>query len=308
MDGSDVKVLSFVPGSAVPDDVLADGRILFESQFPLGKLADATATLELFLAYSDGSGVEAYRCDHGSSRRAGRQLANGDIVFSKGSKLARFTSALAEEAPIAAPAAEYAGGVIEASASEWIVSAREGNAAHYGLMRWHAGSMVLKPMLPSAGQNFVEPVLLAARNRPKIHPSALHDWNYANMLALDVRQSREDDLSSVPAQVRLETQNAEGREVTLGTAPVEADGSFFVKVPADTPLRFALIDAKGAVVRQEHGWFWIRKGEQRICVGCHAGPERASENRVPAVLLHSTIPVDLTAPANHPAQSAQGSR
>jgi len=48
------------------------------------------------------------------------------------------------------------------------------------------------------------------------------------------------------------------------------------------------------VVRQEHGWFWIRSGEQRICVGCHTGPERASENHVPAVLLRTTTPADLT--------------
>ena len=77
----------------------------------------------------------------------------------------------------------------------------------------------------------------------------------------------------------------------MGTAPVEPDGSFFVKTPADRPIRFALLDAKGAVIRQEHGWFWIRRGEQRFCVGCHAGPERAPENRVPAVLLHTTTPV-----------------
>lgn len=307
-DGSDGKVLSFVPGSAVPDDVLADGRILFESRFPLGSSAEANVTPELYVAYSDGSGIESYRCDHGSARWAGRQIANGDIVFSKGSKLARFTSALAEEAVIAAPTADYAGGVIEASGDDWIVSAREGGAQHFGLMRWHAGSAILKPMLRSAEQDFVDPVVLAARNRPKIHPSGLHDWSYANLLALDVRQSREGDLKSVPAQVRLETQDAAGREVALGTAPVETDGSFFVKVPADAPLRFALLDANGSVVMQEHGWFWIRKGEQRICVGCHAGPERASENRVPAVLLRSTVPVDLTAPGSHAAQRAQGSR
>ena len=79
-----------------------------------------------------------------------------------------------------------------------------------------------------------------------------------------------------------------------GTAPVEADGSFFVKTPADRPIRFALLDEKGAVLRQEHGWFWIRRGEQRYCVGCHTGPERSSENRVPAVLLRTTTPVDLS--------------
>jgi hypothetical protein len=75
---------------------------------------------------------------------------------------------------------------------------------------------------------------------------------------------------------------------------VEPDGSFFVSTPSDKPIRFALLDSKGAVVRRELGWFWIRSGEQRICVGCHTGPERASENRVPAVLMRTTTPFDLT--------------
>ena len=101
-------------------------------------------------------------------------------------------------------------------------------------------------------------------------------------------------LKTVPASVRLETLDAQGRVVVTGTAPVEADGSFFVQTPADKPIRFALLDQKGAVLRQEQGWFWIRGGEQRICVGCHTGPERASENRVPAVLLRTTTPADLT--------------
>ena len=83
-----------------------------------------------------------------------------------------------------------------------------------------------------------------------------------------------------------------------------SDGSFFVKAPADKPIRFSLLDEKGAVLRQEHGWFWIRRGEQRICVGCHTGPERGSENRVPAVLLRTTTPVDLTGTAKQMRQAA----
>ncbi len=114
------------------------------------------------------------------------------------------------------------------------------------------------------------------------------------MLALDARESREGDLKVTPASVRLETLDADGHAFVTGTAPVEADGSFFVKTPADRPIRFALLNDKGAVVRQEHGWFWIRRGEQRICVGCHTGPERSSENRVPAVLLRTTTPNDLS--------------
>ncbi len=83
------------------------------------------------------------------------------------------------------------------------------------------------------------------------------------------------------------------RPVTLGLADVEKDGSFFIQVPGDRPLRFELLDASGKVLRKQQGWMWARGGEQRICVGCHAGPERAPENAVPAVLLRSTEPTNL---------------
>jgi hypothetical protein len=294
--GTTVLPLSFMPGSAIPTDVLLDGRILFEAGFPLG----SGSTPELFLVYSDGSGVESYRCDHGRARWGGKQLASGDVVFTHGASLARFTSPLAHEMPIAVPQAEYTGGIAETASGDWLVSARAAGGAHYALKLWQpkqelqAGSFALKPVLALSAEDLVEPVAIAPRTRPKRHPSGLHDWSYANMMALNARLSREGDLKTAPAQVRLETMDAQGHAIAMGTAPVEADGSFLVKTPADTPIRFALLDEKGAVVRQEHGWFWIRRGEQRYCVGCHAGPERSSENRVPAVLLRTTTAVDLT--------------
>jgi hypothetical protein len=159
---------------------------------------------------------------------------------------------------------------------------------------WTPASARIKSVLARPGENLVEPVLLAARIRPHQHPSALHDWNYANLLALDARLSRDGALKVTPAQVRLETMDAAGLAIPMGTSPVESDGSFFVKAPADQPIRFVLLDEKARVISQEHGWFWIRHGEQRICVGCHTGPERAAENNVPAVLLRSTTPTDLT--------------
>ncbi|MGA3265048.1 MAG: hypothetical protein ABSC47_13505, partial [Terracidiphilus sp.] len=288
--GSPVLPLSYLPASAIPADVLLDGRILFEAGFPLG----SGAAPELFLVYSDGSGVESYRCDHGRARWGGRQLASGDVVFTHGNSLARFTSPLAHEAPILAPRAEYAGAIAETASGAWLVSARTGTGTHYALKAWKPGAAALRPVLAENGEDLVEPVLVAPRTRPKRHPSGLHNWNYANMLALDARLSREGDLKVPPASVRLETMDAVGHPVFTGTAPVEPDGSFFVSTPADKPIRLALLDKNGAVLRQERGWFWLRRGEQRICVGCHTGPERASENRVPAVLLRTTTPVDLS--------------
>ena len=301
-----VLPLSYIPGSTIPVDVLRDGRILFESYYPLG----TGSTPELFLVYSDGSGVESNRCDHGRARWGGSQLANGDIVFTHGASLARFTSPLAHEAAIPAPPADFTGGVRETPDGEWLVSVRNRAGAnhsvsagsHFALKLWKPGAMAMTPVLFVAGNDLVDAVLIAPRARPNQHPTGLHPWNYANILALDARQSRMGDLNTAPAQVRLETLNPDGRIVVTGAAPVESDGSFFVQTPADQPIRFALLDAKGVVIRREQGWFWIRKGEQRYCVGCHTGPERASENRVPAALLRTTTPADLT--GQKPAASA----
>ena len=292
LNGADALQLTHINANAIPSDVLADGRILFESTYPLGD----GKTPELYLVYSDGSGVESYRCDHGSARWGGRQVASGDVVFTHGAGLARFTSPLAAETDLAVPKAEYQGNVVELASGQWLVSARSGGEMHASLKLWKPGAQQLQPFAAQQGEDLIEPVLLRERARPHRHPSALHDWPYGNLLALDARESREGDLKVSPATVRVETLDANGSAVALGTAPVEPDGSFFVKTPGDQPIRFALLDEKGTVLRQEHGWFWVRKGEQRICVGCHTGPERAAENRVPAVLLRSTTPVDVTGP------------
>lgn len=304
LDGSNVVRLSYLPASALPADVLQDGRILFEAGFPLG----TGSTPELYLVYSDGSGVESYRCDHGAARWGGKQLASGDVVFTHGAAMARFTSPLATEAHIVAPRAEYAGAIAETASGAWLLSARAAAGSRYALKLWKPGAAALQTLLAQTGEDLVEPVEIAPRTRPNRHPSALHPWSYANMLALDARQSRGGDLKVLPASVRLETMDAAGHTVVTGTAPIESDGSFFVKTPADQPVRFALLDAKGAILRQEHGWFWIRRGEQRICVGCHAGPEHAPENQVPAVLLRTTTPVDLSGVQSSARQAAQGDK
>ena len=239
--GATVLPLSNVPGSAVPVDVLADGRILFEAGFPLG----SGSTPEMYLTYSDGSGVESFRCDHGAARWGGKQLASGDVVFTHGNSLARFTSPLAHEAHVAAPSGDYAGGIAESAEGDWLVSERPGAKAHYALKKLKS-PMKSNPALPAMvallamrDKDLVEPVVVSSRLRPKRHPSGLHNWAYANIMCLDARQSRDGDLKVAPPQVRLETLDQFGRTQSLGTAPVETDGSFFVRVPARPahPLR-----------------------------------------------------------------------
>lgn len=311
VSGGATQRLSDIPGNFVPDDVLADGRVLFESGFPLG----AGATPELYLVYPDGSGVESVRCDHSNAVRSGgrehgRQIAYdsagaraGDIVFTQGRQLARFTSPLADETAIAAPAGEFAGDIAGLPDGRWLLAMRGPGERFYALEAWAPGSSGATIIAREAGRDLTEPAVVVPRAMPRTFPSGLHPWTTGNLLALDARLSRDGALHGTPASVRVETEGPGGRARALGAAPVMQDGSFFVKVPGATPLRFILLDAVGRTLRRERGWFWVESGEQRICVGCHTGPERAPDNRVPEA-LQKPAPVDLT--SEHSATVREG--
>ena len=116
LQGGTPLQLTYAPGNALATDVLRDGRILFDAAYPLG---DGSSS-EIYTVYPDGSGVESYRCDHGSSRQAGKQVASGDIVFAKEQGLGRFTSALAQQVDLKAPSGEFTGDVVQTPAGEYL--------------------------------------------------------------------------------------------------------------------------------------------------------------------------------------------
>jgi len=291
LSGSKPLALTYIPASAIASDVLHDGRIVFSAGYPLG----AGPTAEIYTVYSDGSGIESYRCDHGKARHSGKQSGSGDLIFASERKLGRFTSARAGGLPVDAPSAgEYGGGLAEIAEGEWLASWRPDANAAFRIMRWDRGRGELQPLLSQPEANLIQPVLIAPRATPNRHPSGLHDWPNANLLCLNAYTSKYAFAPGSVHTVRVYTRDEAGTAELLGSAPVEHDGSFFVQVPSERPLQIELLDSGGKTLKREGGFFWMRRGEQRGCVGCHAGPETAPENAVPAVLLKSTTPADMT--------------
>jgi len=282
LDGGQPARLTFAPGRYLTSDVLRDGRILFETAG------------EIFTVYPDGTGVESLRCDHGPIRSAARQLSSGDVIFSVAGRLARFTSARAEQLDdVPQPDLQAAGPVAEFSAGTWIVPLKRKPAGTVGLFLWTLSSRQVLELEAPAGSNAVEPAVIAARPAPRQFPSALVPTRATgNLLCLNVHTAK-TPLPTDVSTVRVYSQDSASQAVLLGQAPVERDGSFYVEVPADRPLRIELLDASGSTARAEHGWFWMRPSEQRVCVGCHAGPQRAPENKVPEILLRTTKPEKL---------------
>jgi hypothetical protein len=64
----------------------------------------------------------------------------------------------------------------------------------------------------------------------------------------------------------------------LGRAPVQKDGSFHLKVPANTPIELQILDADGFALRT-CSWIWARNHEPRGCIGCHEDGELTPENQ-----------------------------
>ena len=73
----------------------------------------------------------------------------------------------------------------------------------------------------------------------------------------------------------------------LGEAPVEPDGSFFVRLPADTPFYIQTLNSQGQPLQTMHRWMWVRKGTSRGCIGCHENKELAPENRITDALINA---------------------
>jgi hypothetical protein len=75
----------------------------------------------------------------------------------------------------------------------------------------------------------------------------------------------------------------------LGTAPVEQDGSFHIRVPAETPLAFQLLDKQGKVITGQHSWTWVMPRELRGCIGCHENRELAPPNQLPQAIIKPAV-------------------
>ncbi|MDP2004591.1 MAG: hypothetical protein Q8K45_02855 [Rubrivivax sp.] len=76
----------------------------------------------------------------------------------------------------------------------------------------------------------------------------------------------------------------------LGYAPIEPDGSFKLKVPADVALALSIIDSEGRAIQTHTNWIQVRPGERRTCDGCHSPRRGASLNSGSVV---NTLPAGL---------------
>jgi len=139
-----------------------------------------------------------------------------------------------------------------------------------------------------------DPVMIKAmKERPRILPSAVNRENPTGLLmSQDINHSQLPANHLVSGDTLADRIMVYGLDGLLGEVEVEDDGSFYVKLDADTPFRMETLNAQGGTIRGSSDWIYLRPNERRACVGCHADPELAPRNIQPMAVKNP--PVELS--------------
>jgi len=311
-DGSDFHRISFGNAPFQLETVLGDGRIVASAPWPLLAAADTSGSRLLYTLRPDGTALESLRCEHhGTTIQAdAAELGDGSLLFVQelpggkhaGGELVRIEQGTLSGTLLGVRKFVYQS-ARQLSEEELIVSKKAATAAD-SAGRFDLYILDLKTgeiggrLFGDSQLSSVQPVPVVPRPAPKHYWNTLNpDSRTGNFIALNSYLSADDPLGRIStpiSRVRVFTLNStDGKERNLGEAPVEVDGSFFVKVPANWPIRFVLLDKKGQIIREEHGWIWTRPGEQRGCAGCHGDKAIAPDNHWPLTLRRFDTPTPL---------------
>ncbi len=270
-DGSNARPITHCAGDCTQAEYLPGGRIVYTERGAGSMLGSST----VMVARLDGSDAHAITFGPGDFQVVS-VLHNGRILLAANAPLAK--------ADIRHP-------------QRALYQMRPDGSGLYRLPQAVAQQMQREQSPAPVQLPGIFPQRYAQRPVPLLYPSILHlESKTGRMLCLNAYQTLDapgGKFTAVIAQVRVLTLGKDGHERVLGNAPVETDGSFYLTVPADTPVRFALLAKNGALIHEQKSWIWARPGEDRGCAGCHENPALAPENHWPLALKRFDTPTPL---------------
>ena len=290
LDGSEVKQITFNPHTYFASTVLKDGRVLTINK----QLYPVHGDEMLMVLRPDGSKQELfYKGLKGSKLISGGQETNdGKVLFIESGNIDKnrgdvisisYNRPLHSKINLSADINGDFYAISPQQSGKLLVSYRISEDDRYALYEFDADNKTLSEVIyHDKDYNVLEAVVVEKKERPKKLPSEV-DMSVKTGLLLcqDVNftdiQSVENTDSSSKA-VRIEVM---GLNSSLGIVDVEKDGSFYLKLVADTPFRIQSIDESGNVVNGPGSWLYLRPNERRGCAGCHENNEQVPQNKQP---------------------------
>lgn len=287
-DGSEIRQITFNPHNYFASTVLQDGRILTNSRQLYPNQKDGM----FMVLRPDGSKGELfYQGMEGSDLHSrGWETNNGKVIFIESDKSNQeggniisinYSRPLHSRVNLSSGIKGDFYAISPLQSGKLLVSYRSSNDEHYSLYEFDAENRMLgKAIYKGEDYNILEAVAVEKHERPKKLPSEVDlDVKTGLLVCQDINFTEiksVGNISSISKAVKIELM---GIDVSLGLVDVEEDGSFYLKVLADTPFRIQTIDGNGHIVKGPGSWIYLRPNERRGCVGCHEDNEQVPENR-----------------------------
>ena len=286
LDGSELAQITYSPHAYFATTMLKDGRLLTISN----QLYPDQKKGMLMVLRPDGSKEELFYKGLKESNLHSRswEMKNGRVVFIELNKQdggniisVNYNRPLHSRIDLSSEISGDFYNVSPLKANRLLVSYQSSDDDRYALYEFDAETKKLgKVIYKDKNYNVLEAVIVHKKERPKKLPSELNmNVKTGLLLCQDINFSdlhTEKDAGSFSKAVRIEVM---GIDTSLGVVDVEKDGSFYLKVLADTPFRIRTIDEFGQIVNGPGSWIYVRPNERRGCVGCHEDNEQVPKNR-----------------------------
>jgi len=323
LDGGELRRLTYNQNQNVDPFQMWDGRVIYAAERYSHEPAGAAGRVGLFAIHIEGADIEAYGGERGERVEQMPCATVGGLVVFVESESATWDGAgqlawVEQRRPHVTYHASKKDGAHRyrypspLQENQVLVSQRDARGkGTWAIVRFDANTGAIDPVFGSKDYHVLQAVAVRPRAQPDGHSTVVTTAdNYGTLYGLDcyttdaVRTGRLAPgevkrvrlIEGVPATPGVSTSPlspATPRRL-IGEAPVEADGSFNLFVPSDTPLLVQTVDSNGLSLGT-CGWIWVKPQEKRGCIGCHEDPERVPENKFVLALHHNSLP--LLAPA-----------
>ena len=300
LDGTGLKQVTFHPYADYFPTILRDGRILMISRQLYPEPSDQT----LMVMRPDGTKALLYynKPEGKTIKSRPWENAEGQVFFIEYDSLKQKGNIieihqnhpLHSRKNLSENIDGSFGSVFPLQNGKIVVSYRAEKSGNYDVYEFDPEGTSVGRLLFSHQEKYriAEVNVVAKRNRPRDLPSEVDESFDSGLLLCqdintpDITKQPEDNECKKACRVRLC-----GIDGTLGEVNVEDDGSFQLKILADTPFRIFTLDESGKIADGPSSWMWIRPNERRGFVGFHADPEMAPVNRIPLAVKKPPIPV-----------------
>ena len=304
-DGTNLNRITFNPHSYFASSVLKDGRVITIGRQVFPK----ESTPAMMVLRPDGTKSELFY--EGNDKieffSRARETSDGKIIFIESDKNTgnqRSVVSISYNRPLHTMknlTSGIAGDFYSAFPVEpgrFLVSYRPSESENYELFNFDPEKMVLgEQIYKCTDKSILEAVVVKERERPKKLPSEVDAGVKTGLLFCQniaiKGMSSPENIYSMSAGDRIEII---GIDSSLGVVKVEQDGSFYLKITADTPFKLKTLDAGGNTLNGPGSWIWLRPNERRGCTGCHEDQEMVPANRVALAVKNQpvTVPVHVS--------------